>query len=340
MKNHPKVIGFDRMFPAIGDTILSIRALYALKKLYPDSKVVLFANKNSANLFRNMEFIDEIVKVNDIGTSDGLPEALNTAHLDLLILTRRTSERIRIAKRSNAKKIITRLHAHTLFSPRFTCPLFFRSRNHHESWQCLNLVRMIDKKHFDENIDKIDFRGARLKTSEENRRNVDLFFERIEARRYRKIVGLNSFTGHLNTENFRLEDWIGLAEKLAREFPEVLFVFSNFAGNPVQFGDFSAPNIRVFVNDSDLLNLVEFLGRLDLLISVDTGNVHLADNLRVPTLELLKERSRVQWCGGVYGGEFEAVYVPLGKKFKERYSEILEKFSAEAERKVRETLSR
>lgn len=339
MKTHPKVIGFDRMFPAMGDTLLSIRGLYALRKLYPEARIVLFANRNSANLFRNMPFIDKIVKVNDAGTSDGLLEALNSENLDVLVLTRRTSERIRIAKQSNAKMIISRLHAHTLFSPRVKNPLFFRSRNHHESWQCLNLVRMIDKAHFDRNIGKIDFREARLITSDENKKKIDAFLEGAGAKNYKKLVGINGFTGHQNAENFSLEDWIKLGENLAKKFPDVLFMFSNFQGNPRQFGAFDAPNIRVFVNDSDLLNLTEFISRLDLLISVDTGNVHLADNLRVPTLELLKERSRIQWCGGVYGGDFEAVYVPMGKKFKDEYSKIFADFSDVAERRMRELIS-
>ena len=55
----------------------------------------------------------------------------------------------------------------------------------------------------------------------------------------------------------------------------------NYEGNPIEIEGLSEINSGVFVNNKDLLNLVELIGRLDLLLSVDTSNVHIADNLQI-----------------------------------------------------------
>ena len=95
----------------------------------------------------------------------------------------------------------------------------------------------------------------------------------------------------------------------------------NFKGSGYEFAPFSEENIKVFTNDDDLLNLVEFTSRLDLLISVDTGNVHIADNLNKPILEVIKRRKiSFEWCGGSYGNECEIVKLPNGwKKHYEKH---------------------
>ena len=108
----------------------------------------------------------------------------------------------------------------------------------------------------------------------------------------------------------------------------------NFKGSGYEFAPFNEKNIKVFVNDEDLLNLVEFTSRIDLLISVDTGNVHIADVFQVPILELIK-RAKVsfQWCGGAYGNECECVTLPKG--FKKRYDFHKNRFFDRALKRVK-----
>lgn len=64
-------------------------------------------------------------------------------------------------------------------------------------------------------------------------------------------------------------------------------------------------NVVMFINNDDLLNLIALTNALSALISVDTGNVHIADNLCVPTIGLYKRSMFKRWRGGSYGGAFE-----------------------------------
>lgn len=124
--------------------------------------------------------------------------------------------------------------------------------------------------------------------------------------------------------NFSLNDWISLAESLSKEFPQILFILTTYETNPIKLEINESQNLKVFCNNADILNLVEITSRLDLFVSVNTGNVHIADNLRIPTLEVIIGEECNLWSGGSYSGEYDAI--PLFKDFKENYKDYLERF--------------
>lgn len=169
--------------------------------------------------------------------------------------------------------------------------------------------------------------GAKIKPYLQNIEFIDLFFNKIEAKNYQKIIGINPFGSSMDY-TFKLEDWIKLAKNLANAFPKYLFIFTNFQSNPIQLEEFVAPNLCTFINNEDLLNLVEITGRFDLLLSMNTGNIHIADNLQIPTISLNKKKERINCVGGSYGGEFIPIILP--KNWKENYSKYYEEFYAKA----------
>lgn len=50
-----------------------------------------------------------------------------------------------------------------------------------------------------------------------------------------------------------------------------------------------AKNLKSFVNDESIASLFYFSSKLDYLISVDTGQVHICDILQVPSLVFIHE---------------------------------------------------
>ncbi len=125
--------------------------------------------------------------------------------------------------------------------------------------------------------------------------------------------------------NFSLNDWISLAESLSKEFPQILFILTTYETNPIKLEINESQNLKVFCNNADILNLVEITSRLDLFVSVNTGNVHIADNLRIPTLVISRgDRYQKIWSGGSYGGEFDAIYLP--QDWRNNYKDYLERF--------------
>ena len=66
------------------------------------------------------------------------------------------------------------------------------------------------------------------------------------------------------------------------------------------------------------------IARCNALISVDTGSVHIADNLQVPTLGIYTRKMIKRWRGGTYGGRFVHFLMPIcGKKNDESYKRDL-----------------
>lgn len=98
--------------------------------------------------------------------------------------------------------------------------------------------------------------------------------------------------------------------ELARESRQILVIFSNHEGSGYEFASFGEPNIKVFINNDDLLNVAALMRRLDLLLSADTGNVHLADNLGVSILELIHAKNAYRWGAGAYGNKCEMLILP------------------------------
>ncbi len=97
----------------------------------------------------------------------------------------------------------------------------------------------------------------------------------------------------------------------------------NYEGNPIGIEGLSEINSGIFINNKDLLNLVELIGRLDLLLSVDTSNVYIADNLQIPTLEIIRQSEAKKWGGGSYGGVCEQIILPKEWKSNSKYYQNL-----------------
>ena len=299
----------------IGDNVVAIRALYALKCLFPNANLIVATNHIGANLYANLPFIDTLIDL------EANPRAIYGINdIDYFIITHRIAENIALAQSTSAKKIIIRAHLRSLLSPRFINDFNFFSKSRPESANLLRLARLINRRIFDSGIKSIDFSGAKLRFTRENSDFVERFLANgggqnaKNASRFadknRKIIGVNFF-GSGGVAHLRLDLWREIVETLAVEFSEYNFVILSAPTQKLQ--SFNAPNVAIFENNSDLLNLVAMIARFYALISVDTGSVHIADNLQIPTLGIYTRKMAKRWRGGTYGGVFAQFIMPNDK---------------------------
>ena len=322
-------------FDSLGDHLVNIKALYALKMLYPNDRVLFIIKKHFARAFETCAFIDEIHFIDDLIAMGGGLLNLQKLDIDILLLGRSYKDDfiIKAAKNALAKRIIAPFHLKTFFDKQVQSFFYLQGHKCLESYKLLKAVRAINKKHYDAHISDIDFLKAHLQTLGENKAFVDEFCQKHKFKSYKKVIGLNPFGFSNPNFKFEIKDWVGLGEILAKIYPEALFVMMNYEANSYHYEPFTQDNLKAFVNNDDLLNLVEFTSRLNLLISVDTGNVHIADNLNKPILEVIKRRKiSFQWCGGSYGNECESVKLPNG--WKKHYERHKNKFYTKAIRRV------
>lgn len=285
-----------------GDLFVCFKALYATKCLYPDYKLTLFINNfQDKNFLKNISFLDEVFFFNDFFTD------LKKLNPDIFISVQRSSTFFKELKRLNLKKVIVFPHFVSVTSSYFHTPrLFFRSKLHMSEIN-LKLVKAIDEKHYEKNINKVNF--SNLKNCLPYKSELsDVFFNKLDSK-YEKIIAINPFSNCSEGvgNNFLPRQWINLAQNLALTYPRYLFVLLNFKHNTLQISIDESKNLKSFVNDESIASLFYFSSKLDYLISVDTGQVHICDILQVPSLVLIHKivsnrfgnGSYANWGGGI-----------------------------------------
>lgn len=311
-----------------GDLLVCFKSLYALKSLYPQYKLILFHSGyylSDKEFLKNISFIDEIVYY-----EDDFFNRLKGYNPDIFISIRRSSSFFKKLKELHLKQVIVFPHFYSVFRTNFTTPLFFRGKKHMS--ECvLNLVRQINKNHYDRHFSTLNFSEIR-KFLPYSSDKVEPFFQ--DLKNYKKIIAINPFSNHSERTgtNFFLSSWINMALEFAREYPNFCFILLNFEKNPMQFKLDTSANLKIFINDDSLASLVGITKRLDYLISIDTGNVHLADILQIPTFVFTRLLTAYRFSGGSYGGEFDKLMVkPCWQK---QYQKTLKLFTNKVKEKL------
>lgn len=321
-------IGFYRD-ALIGDNLVSINAMYAIKALYPNCQLVVYTNSIGIELYAQYSFIDELFNLERSSPED-LKAHINSYHFDFFILTQANRWRCKLINQTNAKEVISLLSLGSIFKPKFHTLFISRNFSHIPQYQrMLLLVREIDPNYFDAKIEQIDFSPIRLRTKEMHKNFIQNFLAPYA--NYTTLVMLNPFS-RTCSHNLTLQGWAELAETLASLYPHILFIVPTYPDNPQSFKPISPhPNLVIFNNNSDLFNLVELISHLSLLISPSTGNIHIANNLKIPLIGVFSKRDTLLWRGENMPKD-NLIIIPAkkekltAKKEKQLQEKIVQKF--------------
>lgn len=178
------VVGFVHLYGyGLGDNVIAMEAIYALKQIHPNTKVVLFSVGGAMErLVSQVDFVNEYHSLEGYLLEESLPK-INKYTYDYIIITKFYSHIFPLLPRLNARKIIIACKGANVLLPllpRYRHIRLVPMRNlllqkvgiraH-----CLKMVRAMDKKSYDERIKDIDFDKARVKTTQENKEFVDEF---------------------------------------------------------------------------------------------------------------------------------------------------------------------
>lgn len=152
------MIGFYRC-AFIGDNVIALHALYALRVCYPDEPICIYTNAEGMQIFQPFAvwLTDEslgngkIVCVDtETMSKQELLTHINAQDFSSFILTQPNRWRCKLLNASRVKRIITLATLWNLPRPRFEKLLLSRSFSRFPYQQALlKLVRMIDKPHYD-----------------------------------------------------------------------------------------------------------------------------------------------------------------------------------------------
>lgn len=290
----PKIVFFGSCYGnGLGDSLIDLKPLYALKALYPRFELIYYYHGTARALISQIRFIDKIFAFDEISL-----EEIRALEPEIFLATRRKSTFFRQLKKLRFKKAVVLPHFESIFSRKLTTPAPFFRRKMHISDINLKLVRAVNAAHFDANIARIDFGRIRDFLPRENApceaflNSARRDFKRDFDSDFKAIIGINAFSSYSQSvaaANFYLTEWLNLALQLAQKYPQFLFVLLNFKGNAVQLNPPPRANLRVFVNEENLSALISMQSALDFFISPVTGNTHLSDILGTPSLALVRK---------------------------------------------------
>ena len=308
-----------------GDFWVCFKALYAIKQLYPKDKLIVHHSGIERAFMQKVGFIDELLDLNEVSL-----EQIRAMEPDIFIASGRNGKFFKKLEQLKFKKIVVQPHFISFTHRTFTTPFpYFRGKMYMAEVN-LKLVRAIDPKHYDANIDKIDF--SKIKDFlPRDETLVSSFFQSVNFP-YKKVIGINAFSGNSESRgtNFFLKGWLNLAFELGKTYPEFLFVLLNFKQNPIQF-QLKSQNVRTFTNSDSIASLTSMSLSLDYLISVDTGNVHLCKLLQVPSLIFIDTIAGYRYGGG--GCEFiDSLVVKAG--WQKNYQKTLQDFTQMAKERL------
>ncbi|EMG8705412.1 hypothetical protein V5Y92_001540 [Campylobacter upsaliensis] len=304
-----------------GDLLVCFKALYAIKCLYPKDKLIL-AQKGfyDESFLKNIPFIDEIY------TGGGGGKDFENLKSDVFITNIRSSHFFKTLHKFQFKRIIAQPHLLSLLY-HFDTPLPYRRTKLHMSEIALKLVRVINKRHYDTNFSKINFKEVKNLLPSDDTLSEKFFNQN---KQFSKIIALNIFGNQTENIGFNPlpKTWLNLSQNLAKEHPEILFVLVNFTHNTLQFNLKEQANLKVFINNNSIASLVAFCKKLDGLISVDTGIVHLCDILQIPSLIFIPKHTFYRFSGGSYGGVCDKFSQKNG--YQKNYAKIMQNFYEKA----------
>lgn len=178
------VVGFVHLYGyGLGDNVIAMEAIYALKQIHPNAKVVLFSVGGAmGRLVSEVDFVDEYHSLDGYLPEESLPK-INKYTYECIIITKFYSHIFPLLPRLNARKIIIACKGANVLLPLLPKYRHIRLvpmrnlllqkvgiRAH-----CLKMVRAMDKKLYDKRVKELDFSKARVKTTQENKDFVDEF---------------------------------------------------------------------------------------------------------------------------------------------------------------------
>lgn len=257
---------------AIGDLLQLTPVIRALKRKYPDARLsILVGSKVTADLFRFNAKVQETIVFDKKGTHHSLLSLFRLRSL----LRQKKYDLVINFQRSNLKTWF-------LASAAFPCRILIyhktRRRNVHAVQNCLETVAPLAEDVSGTDLELIPGPGARD------------FAEKIissldDGRK--PIIALNPGASH-HVNRWGTDRFAALADRLANELSARVMVIGGTDDIPLaqEIGAGTASKPLLMAGKASLLELAALLEKCDILVSGDTGPMHVATAVGTRVLAL------------------------------------------------------
>lgn len=285
-------------FGQLGDVVMSLPALRAIRERFPDARITVAAGKPGADVVDMSGYADEIIAVDRVALRDGFKPLsvlrifqvvrdVRRRHFDFVIDLHSLSETNLMGFLSGApKRLFSRRKGRSLdFLANFRPlpPVEETNRTRHQVDRYLDVLRPLG-------IEDAP-RLTRLAGNPETDREVAALLHKAKADMGVPLVGLFPGAGH-DSRRWPLERFAQLAETLDRSDgvrsiiflgPEERTLISQIKA--------SFPSSSVVLDRLTIRQLAATLARLAVFVANDTGPMHIAAAVGVPVVLLLDRRA-------------------------------------------------
>jgi len=265
---------------AIGDTLFSTPVFRILKKNFPNKKIIAILNPKNYELFETNPYIDEIMLYN--GKTKYFFHFLKKLKQKqprlILLLHSNEPQATPLSVLSGAKYIIKIPNDKSPFNKWHTNKIFPKIKGEHYIKIRLKFLEYLGIYEKDCKMD--------LFLKEKWKEKIDNFFKGIS---YSKLIGFQIGASTISRRWFN-DKWALLGKKILKKYPNVKVILT---GSPNE--KYLTNEVEKLINHKNILNLAgkfslgeaaALINKLDLLVTPDTGPLHIATALKTPTVAL------------------------------------------------------
>ncbi len=288
-----------RMPNWIGDAVMAIPTLSALRTRFHGAQIVLLAKPSVAALFACHPDVDRVLVYEDRGKHRGLAglwtliRALRKEHFDLAFLLQNAFEAALIAA---AAGIPVRVgYAGDGRSLLLTRSLRRKDAPHHHREAYLALIKLVDGR---------PFSGPPfLVVTEEERKTASRFLESCGIKQEDCVIGIHPGAAYGSAKRWFPERFAAVADQIMKRFQTKIVIF----GGPLETGIAGAiheamltPSV-VLAGKTSVREMMALMTKCRLLITNDSGPMHAASALGVPVVAVFGPTDPTQTSpGGIY----------------------------------------
>lgn len=301
----------------IGDLILSIPSFYMVRKMFPESHIVVLVRKYNAPIVKNLSFINETWIIDE--DKDEFNKKLKDFNADIFAALYSDNRVLKMALKSNAKYRIGPLSKPLSWFVYNYGIYQKRSKSiKNEAEYNLDIIKSINPELFNKNFEI----NGRIKYSIENQNNATNYLKSKDINT--PFILIHPFMGG-SAKNLTDKEYTLLTQKISEIDSSINIILtsseSDFDRLKIIKSNLKNSNIYIYKNGSDILDLAALIDKCELYVGGSTGPSHIAGNFRKKSVLIYpakKSQSPTRW--GLFGNNDATYIIPDKDNLNEDYS--------------------
>ncbi len=274
----------------IGDAVMSIPAMRELRRLFPDDEITLYARPWAEGLFRDADFIDQILTIEARGSNfrDTLFEArrLKKNEHDMAVLFTNSFQSAAVIRLSGIPRRIgySREGRGVLLSDAIKPPIWKDER--HQAFYYLNIIERIEKGFLGSSTVAAGDPVCELAVTDERRRSARSLFADAGVDPMKKIVAFGPGSTNSMAKRWGEAKFAELGQRLQTELGTNIILLGSESETDVSRGVCALADAH-FIDLTGKTNLAEataILSEVDVFVSNDMGLAHVAAAVGTKTI--------------------------------------------------------